>query len=288
MDEYTAKEQYGYIYLTTNVVNNKKYIGQKASPVFLEKYKGSGKHLKNAIEKYGVQNFVTEVLEWCKDKEQLNNREIYWISYYKAVESDDFYNLAKGGDGFKKGSRLSTETKQKMKGRVCSEETRLKRSNKLKGHVVSEETREKISKGNKGKPRSEETIKKLSESHKGKTQTDETKRKRKMALSGEKHYLYGKHHSEEAKRKMSEKKKGKYTGENHPMYGRHHSKEARKKMSENHANFKGENAPCYGKIGINNGKTNKFIFPSELETFLGQGFVKGILTNRHKSNETQS
>ena len=38
-----------------------------------------------------------------------------------------------------------------------------------------------------------------------------------------------------------------YSGENHPMYGKHHSEETRKKMKENHADVFGENNPFYGK-----------------------------------------
>ena len=43
---------YGYIYETTNLINNKKYIGKKVSSVFLaEKYLGSGRILKQSILK---------------------------------------------------------------------------------------------------------------------------------------------------------------------------------------------------------------------------------------------
>ena len=79
----------------------------------------------------------------------------------------------------------------------------------------------------------------------------------KIHHKGEKHPLYGKHHSSEAKKKMSESHKG----ENHPMYGKHHSSETKKKMSESHKGKKnseetkrkisesisGENHPLYGK-----------------------------------------
>lgn len=49
--------------------------------------------------------------------------------------------------------------------------------------------------------------------------------------------------TDDTKNKMSEAKKGKYYGKNHPMYGKHHSEETRKKMSENHADFNGKNHP---------------------------------------------
>lgn len=43
---------------------------------------------------------------------------------------------------------------------------------------------------------------------------------------------FGKHHSVETKRKMSEARKGKYEKANHPLFGKHHSVETRKKISE--------------------------------------------------------
>ena len=48
----------GYVYLTTNLINNKKYIGRRTSEVFLDtKYLGSGIHLLNAVKKYGKENY---------------------------------------------------------------------------------------------------------------------------------------------------------------------------------------------------------------------------------------
>jgi hypothetical protein len=42
-------------------------------------------------------------------------------------------------------------------------------------------------------------------------------------FSGENNPFYGKHHSEETKKKISESRKGKLIGKNHPMYGKNHS-----------------------------------------------------------------
>ena len=69
--------------------------------------------------------------------------------------------------------------------------------------------------------------------------TDESKQKmsennywKGKSRSKELNPMFGKTHSEESKRLMSEKKKGLYSGENHPMYGKHHSEESKKKISE--------------------------------------------------------
>jgi len=50
----------------------------------------------------------------------------------------------------------------------------------------------------------------------------------KLHMNDEKHPLYGKHHSEETKHKMSEAMKG----ENSPFYGKHFSEEHKRKISE--------------------------------------------------------
>lgn len=90
---------YGYIYLTTNLINNKKYIGQHKSNLFDTKYKGSGKILQQAINKDGWDNFKCELLEECDSKSELDEREAYYIRLYNAVNSDEYYNLVPGGLG---------------------------------------------------------------------------------------------------------------------------------------------------------------------------------------------
>jgi len=66
-------------------------------------------------------------------------------------------------------------------------------------------------------------------------------------IKGENHPNYGKHPSDETRKKQSEKMKDRYKGKNHPMFGKHHSEETIKLMRENHANFKGENHPMFGR-----------------------------------------
>ena len=109
-------------------------------------------------------------------------------------------------------------------------------------HKVSSETRRKISEAHKGKPKSAET-----------------------------------------RRRLSEVKKGKYAGENNPMYGRHHSDEARKKMSHSWDYDKHFSAETRKKMStlrkgrrwFNNGKESKFCFECP------DGFTPGRLrTNK--------
>lgn len=90
---------YGFIYVTTNNINGKKYIGQKKYVKGWEGYLGSGIYLKRAINKYGKSNFTREILEECENKEQLDAKEIYWINFFDAVNNENFYNIASGGEG---------------------------------------------------------------------------------------------------------------------------------------------------------------------------------------------
>jgi hypothetical protein len=83
------------IYKTTNLLNGKYYVGkdEKNNP----KYLGSGKILKTAITKYGLENFKKEILESCKTKEELNEKEVYWINSLSAITLG--YNITDGGTG---------------------------------------------------------------------------------------------------------------------------------------------------------------------------------------------
>lgn len=95
-----------YIYLTTNLINGKKYIGQHNGSI-KDDYLGSGVLLVKAIKKYGKENFKKEILEECNITE-LDEKEKYWITYYNAFEDENFYNLAKGGqkgDGWEAARR---------------------------------------------------------------------------------------------------------------------------------------------------------------------------------------
>ena len=90
---------YGYIYETTNQINGKKYIGKRVSSTFDKYYLGSGKLLRNAIDKYGFNNFKCIVLQECYGNEELNDAEKDWIKKFNATKSKDYYNIADGGDG---------------------------------------------------------------------------------------------------------------------------------------------------------------------------------------------
>lgn len=83
------------IYKTTNLINGKFYIGQDSNND--NSYLGSGLLIGKAIKKYGKQNFSKEILEYCETKEQLNEREKFWIDALSATTLG--YNISFGGTG---------------------------------------------------------------------------------------------------------------------------------------------------------------------------------------------
>jgi len=102
---------FGYIYITTNLVNGKKYIGKRQSSFFQPNYHGSGIVLSRAIAKYGVDKFTTEVLQWCYSNEELCAAEAKYIADANACYTDDYYNIAAGGHG---GNTYAGKTEAEM------------------------------------------------------------------------------------------------------------------------------------------------------------------------------
>lgn len=90
---------YGYVYITTNLINGKRYIGQSSykRKINHDCYLGSGKAIKKAIVKYGRENFSREVVFIAETREELTSKEIELISQYNAVEDPSWYNIAAGG-----------------------------------------------------------------------------------------------------------------------------------------------------------------------------------------------
>jgi len=152
------------IYKTTNKINGKIYIGKDSKNN--SNYLGSGVILQNAIKKYGKENFVKEIIEECKNEQHLDEREIYWINYFSAVDSEKFYNLADGGCGvssrmmydyWKNHPERKMELSEKMSGE----------NNPFYGKTHTEENKQLFAdnarKLHTGKKRSEETKRRIKE-----------------------------------------------------------------------------------------------------------------------------
>lgn len=185
MESTTYNNPYGFIYITTNMVNGMKYLGQRKFYRDWKSYLGSGKTLLQAIQKYGKENFVRNIVCICNSPSELNQTEYDLSIFLNVVESSDWYNLKYGGDS-------------------------------MEGYSPPPEVRAKISKANKGKPApnkgmpmSEEAKRKQREAQSGeksawygRKHTDETKQKIRDKRIG----TYA---SQETKNKMSSQRQGK-------------------------------------------------------------------------------
>ena len=185
-----VENPYGYIYITTNLINNKKYVGKHSRPEFDVHYLGSGKILRTAISKYGKENFICEIIDWSQSPEELNQKEKFWINLLEANTDRDFwYNICDGGNGgpimwgnnnpnYGNHASLSEEHKRKIrentprfsgkehplygKHYVMSEDTKRKISISTQVRKISNKTKEVVGSRYRNKNLSEEHKKNIS------------------------------------------------------------------------------------------------------------------------------
>lgn len=103
------QKKYGIIYCVANKINNKKYIGQTIQS--LNKRKRDHIHsiinnetaFQKAINKYGIDNFIWEIIDYAETQEELDDKEVFWIDYYDTYGSGG-YNMTIGGRGNNKAT----------------------------------------------------------------------------------------------------------------------------------------------------------------------------------------
>lgn len=198
---------YGFIYITTNNINNKKYIGQRKiqGDSTDDAYLGSGIAFTEAVKKYGKENFTREIIAYTQSEEETNELEEYYIALHNATASKEYYNIHAGGKGGSKFAGWSEERLNEFK-RMRSLQYSGE-NNPRYGIPCSEETRERI---RQARLNSASTT----------FQSKEFLERMSQVTSGENNGMYGRKHTEEARRKMSENSKGKTCGEKNGMFGK--------------------------------------------------------------------
>lgn len=168
MGEIKTKDKRWCVYMHTNKINNKVYVGiTSRSPEDRWGYNGNN-YTKdkqpvfyNAIDKYGWENFEHIIFAEDLTEYEAKRIEVLLIALYKSncrrYKNPEFgYNMTDGGEG--------------TSGRICTDETKRKISERAKGRVFSEELKQKFS----------------------------------VIFSEEGNPFYGKHHTEETKKMLSE------------------------------------------------------------------------------------
>jgi hypothetical protein len=108
------------IYKINNNINGKIYIGQTIR-TFQERFNGYKNEIKfakktrpiiYALRKYGIENFTFEVIDYADTKEELDDKERYYIKFYNSADRNFGYNIELGGNG---PGKHSEETKSKIR-----------------------------------------------------------------------------------------------------------------------------------------------------------------------------
>lgn len=191
-------KKYHFIYLITNLINGKQYIGDHSTNNINDSYLGSGKLILRARQKHGKINFERKILEFFNSKKEAFDAQEKYINEYNTLVPNG-YNISPTG-GTECGGFHSHETIEKI---IFSNKTR----------IISDETREKMRKNNTGtsnpffgKKHSEEGLTALRNAQIGRKKSDDEKNKIRLSKIGT-------HLSETAKEKISKFNKGKKLSE---------------------------------------------------------------------------
>lgn len=95
--ENLKKLKFHFTYQTKNLINGKTYIGRHSTNNIKDNYIGSGKMLRRAIKKYGLNNFVCMPLCFFDTYEECVEEE-KWLVDTDYCSLNDNYNIVKGGE----------------------------------------------------------------------------------------------------------------------------------------------------------------------------------------------
>lgn len=209
------EKKFNFVYITTNLINEKQYIGDHSAYdlncAYTKRYIGSGTGIKNAVKKYGKENFKRDILEFFLTKQEAYNAQELYIKKFNTLYPNGYNNNQKGGYGVTglSSKEKSIKLSKIHKGKTISEKHKNAIREFMKTFKHTEETKQKMR-----KPKSEAHKKKISEVKKGIICSEETKRKMSLAHIGRKL-------TKEAKKKISESNTGNY-----------HTEESKQKMRD--------------------------------------------------------
>jgi len=172
---------YYTIYKVTNKINGKIYIGSHKTKNLNDNYMGSGKYLKYAQDKHGIENFTKEILFVFDTPELMYAKEAEIVNEDFIAESNT-YNLKVGGFGgfdYINSNEELRIAKNKKARKIANENGALEKATKAKAELMKDPAYakavgKKISEANKGKPGV----------FKGKTHTQQTKEKMSLSSKG--------------------------------------------------------------------------------------------------------
>lgn len=245
------------IYKITNTINGKCYIGQSVDLIKrIKKHiktlingTNRNEHLQNAYRTYGAGNFTIEIIEEC-DEQHLDEREIFWIDFYKSYDKNYGYNKTKGGKGGNGYLEVLDEDGVNEIKRKQSESHKGERNPLYNTYCYTDGV----------------AIKYIKDEDRDKYESEGWRR-------GVPDYVKEKEHCANL-------------GTKNGFYGKHHAKETREKLS---ALRSGENNWNFGKVIYHKGADQKYINPSEIEHYESLGWERGVTEeNKRKVSKANS
>ena len=190
-----VEKKYNFVYLTTNLIDGKQYVGDHSSDNLdhskTKNYLGSGKYIQRAVKLHSKENFKRDILEFFETKQEVFDAQAKFINEYNTLVPNGYNISPMGGMQVFEGCSVETAKQisvtKKSQHLVMPEEQKLKISKAKKGKVpwnklvkMSKEFCENVSKRLTGKPSNmsgkkhrPESIEKLKKTLKNKR--DETK-----------------------------------------------------------------------------------------------------------------
>jgi len=187
MSNLKKNKKFHFTYKTTNLINNRYYLGMHSTNTIKDGYLGSGKRLYYELNKYGKENFKFEIIEHFNSREELILAEVKLITE-EDLTNPNCLNLKQGGSG---GFSNETHRLKFDDGRVW-------------GRVLGGITSQKILKNNPEKK---------------KLMLEKTKNSLKEYYKNNSGHFKNKKHSEETKIKIGISNSNKQKGCDNSQYG---------------------------------------------------------------------
>lgn len=187
---------YYTIYKITNTINGKFYIGMHKTNNLDDGYMGSGKYIKRAIEKYGIENFTKEILFIFDNENNMKSKEAELVTE-ELCKSNTCYNICPGGHGGFGYINNHEEKKKwssiggKISAHIGINNIQLVRQKRKRDKDYDKKIRSAISSGIKKSLAEGNFVTAGYHSMLGKKHTNETKKKMSKSSIGSKNSQYG-------------------------------------------------------------------------------------------------
>lgn len=215
------------VYKTTNLINQKFYIGFHQTTDPNDDYLGSGRLVADAIKKYGKKNFKKEVLFIFDNEADMIKKEIELVTE-DLVHDSNCYNLTEGGCG---GNHIKHMSKEKYEERSSKISASIKLYHKTVPDTKKNIHKKNISKSKKKAKSTQKNIEAIADARRGKTYEELYGAERATEINEKRKATFDKNPDKE---KINQKKAGWRKGKTYEeLYGPERAAELREARRQN-------------------------------------------------------